>query len=213
VTGADPEMLLAQAEGSAVIKLMDPLPDKNGVFILWAIDFGPAGIEPAGSSETGKGVLARLTFEAREAGAAAIAIENILVRSDEPAAIQVTTIVSTGEIRIGEACPGEQAAPQATPTGGQAPAAQPTPAPATPAPPAAADPRGAQGQTTPRPAPAGGGGPGGGTPGALIRTGGHPGAAGGQGAWPLAAAGAALAITGAALLGAAGRDKRRARGS
>jgi hypothetical protein len=118
--------LLEQATGSIMIPLSDELPDRNGIYISWGVDFGPAGIEPAGSSEKGPGVLSRLVLEARREGRSELIVADVQLVDDNTQRIEIGSL-KQAEIRIGEPCPGSQAT--ATPTLAQAvaPTASPTP--------------------------------------------------------------------------------------
>jgi hypothetical protein len=99
----DSEMLLAQAAGSNVIPIADPKPDRNGVYQSWAVDFGPSGIEPAGSSETGPGVIARITLLPRSEGISTLTLSNVLVIGDASERISPESVQS-GTIQVGEPC-------------------------------------------------------------------------------------------------------------
>lgn len=109
VQADDGDMLLAQAPGSNLIPIADPKPDTNGVYVSWVLDFGPSGIEPAGSSETGAGVLARLTLMPRNAGTSYLTLSNVLVIDDEGERIDLGP-VQRGAVNVGQPCPGEDVA-------------------------------------------------------------------------------------------------------
>jgi hypothetical protein len=100
------KMLLDQAPGSNVITIADPKPDKNGLYVSWGVDFGPSGIEPAGSSEVGPGVIARLTLLPQAAGRSALALGDVLVIDDDSQRIELEDI-QPAAIHVGEPCPGE----------------------------------------------------------------------------------------------------------
>ena len=121
-------MLLAQAAGSNVIPITDPKPDRNGVYQSWGIDFGPAGIEPLGSSETGPGVIARITLLPRSEGVSALTLSYVLVIDDASERITLGSVQS-GTIRVGEPCPEQGGQTAVSPV-----QSSPTPAPPTPTP-------------------------------------------------------------------------------
>ena len=124
VTADDQDQLLDQAAGSALIPLADPKPDKNGIYLSAAVDFGPTGIEPSGASETGPGVLGRLTLEARGPGLTPLVVTAVVLKDDDSDDIEVDSVQS-GRLYVGEPCPGFEP-PKATTT----PSATPAPAPA-----------------------------------------------------------------------------------
>ncbi len=115
-------LLLAQAPGSNPLPISDPKPDRNGVYISWAVDFGPKGIEPAGASEAGPGVIARLTLLPKKNGASALNLTNVIIIDDASKVLSVESVRS-GAVRVGEPCAGQNPSP--TP-------ATPTPAPTLP---------------------------------------------------------------------------------
>lgn len=173
VQADDRNQLLAQAHGSNIIHLSDPKPDANGIYVSWSVDFGPAGIEPEGSSETGPGVIARLTLLPRSAGKTSLSLLEVLLLDDKLNPINVES-VSGASLYVGAPCPGDS---------------PPAPAPAvtsasTPVPP---DPPPSNG-TTDGPVIA-----------ALARTGGPPGDGGP--AW-LPVAGAVAMLAGAVMVAA-----------
>ncbi len=135
VQTANSKQLLSQAPGSSLVDISDPTPDKNGVYISWGVDFGPKGIEPAGASEAGPGVISRLTLIPRGNGASDLDLTDVALIDDASQAIAVGAVRS-GAIRVGQPCPGQEVP---TPSPSAPPSAPPTatPAPAT-GPPAAA---------------------------------------------------------------------------
>lgn len=185
VQADDYKQLLNQAPGSKLIPIEDPKPDRNGTYASWAIDFGPEGIEPQGASETGQGVLTRLTLLPVSAGHTALTLGDVLLLDDKSQPISVAS--NTGaDLYVGAPCPGEELA---TPG--------PTPAPTTEA------------TATPAPASAPLDVPGGGSGRGLAvagfgRTGGPPGSGGGASRW-LLATGAAVMLAGASALVASAR--------
>lgn len=120
--------LLEQAAGSTMIPLSDELPDRNGIYISWGVDFGPSGIEPAGSSEKGPGVLSRLVLEARREGTSDLVVADVQLVDDATERMEVGSL-KQAEIRVGEPCPGSQATVTATPTPVPAAAATASPTP------------------------------------------------------------------------------------
>jgi len=123
VTADDQDQLLDQAAGSALIPLADPKPDKNGIYLSAAVDFGPTGIEPDGASEAGPGVLGRLTLEGRAKGLTPLVMTAVVLKDDASKDIEVDSVQS-GRLYVGEPCPGFDP-PEATttPAATQAPAA------------------------------------------------------------------------------------------
>jgi hypothetical protein len=104
ITADDNEMLLAQAAGSNVIAIADPKPDNNGVYQSWGVDFGTSGIEPAGSSETGPGVIARITLLPQSDGVSALILSNVLIIDDDSERITLESVQSA-TIHVSEPCP------------------------------------------------------------------------------------------------------------
>jgi hypothetical protein len=107
-------MLLAQAAESNVIPIADPRPDKNGVYVSWGVDFGPSGIEPGGSSETGPGVLARITILPQSEGISTLTLRDVLFIDDASNRITLESVRSA-TISVGRPCSRESVAPL-TPT-------------------------------------------------------------------------------------------------
>jgi len=124
VTGYNVGMLLAANSGSSVTDFTrfavgepDHLPDADGKFTPAAYDFGTA----PGHSETGSGVLARITLKATANGTSPLALTK--VKLSDPAGNPIGDTngdnifdgsISNAEIRIGEPCP--TPAPTPTPT-------------------------------------------------------------------------------------------------
>lgn len=121
------DMLLAQAAGSNVIPIAEPKPDRNGVYQSWGIDFGPSGIEPAGSSETGPGVIARITLLPQSNGLSPLTLSGVLIIDDASERISLESVLS-GAIHVGEPCPDQSPSLAPSPT----PTATPTPSTASP---------------------------------------------------------------------------------
>ncbi len=126
VQADDADMLLAQAAGSNVIPIADAKPDSNGVYQSWGVDFGPSGIEPAGSSEAGPGVIARLTLLPQGPGITTLTLSNVLIIDDAAERLTLGS-VQPGSIRVGQPCPGQASR-------GAVATATPAPKPETPAP-------------------------------------------------------------------------------
>lgn len=108
VSGDEAEMLLAQAPGSKLIPIADPKPDTNGVYLSWGVDFGPSGIEPAGSSEIGPGVLSRITLLPQNEGSSSLILSGALVIDDSAERITLES-VRPATIKVGQPCPSPQA--------------------------------------------------------------------------------------------------------
>ena len=137
------DMLLGQASRSAVIPIADPKPDYNGIYDSWGVDFGPSGIEPAGASETGPGVIARITLLPKANGVSPLTLNNVLIIDAASDRISLDSVLSA-TIKVGQPCPEQRQQPTASPT--SAPDSntgtdqQPTPTPA-PTPIANSEPR------------------------------------------------------------------------
>ena len=114
ITDDDSNMLLAQAARSNVIPIADPRPDRNGVYESWGVDFGPSGIEPAGSSETGPGVIARITLLPQSVGVSTLTLSDVLVIDDASDRISLESVQSA-TIIVGQSCSSESVTPL-TPT-------------------------------------------------------------------------------------------------
>ncbi len=106
----DGSMLLAQAAGSNVISIADPRPDRNGVYVSWGVDFGPSGIEPAGASETGPGVIARITLLPQSEGVSTLTLRDVLVIDDASNRITLGSI-QPATIKVGQSCSNESVTP------------------------------------------------------------------------------------------------------
>lgn len=178
VTADDHRMLLDEAPGSALIPISDAKPDTNGVYTSGAVDFGPKGIEPAGASETGPGVLARLTLTPHSAGVSGLVIKDVIIKDDAGDDIEIISVLSA-HLYAGEPCPGQASTPTAAPTRVTGPSPAPNPS---------------SGAAGAGPAP---------SPGELIRTGGAVHEPGDPAALLLGLGGLSL-VMGAAALGAAG---------
>ncbi len=128
----DGAMLLAQADGSNVIPIGDPKPDRNGVYQSWAIDFGTPGIEPVGASETGPGVIARITLLPQSDGVSPLTLSNVLLIDDSSERLSLE-LLGSASIHVGQPCPdeSENGTPTPTPTATPTPEPTPTAAPTT----------------------------------------------------------------------------------
>jgi len=131
VTGYNVGMLLAANSGSQVqdftrtaVGEPDHLPDADGKFTPAAFDFGTA----PGHTETGSGVLVRITFHAIANGTSPLTLTKVKLSdpANPPNPIGDTNgdgifdgPISNAEIRIGEPCP--------TPTSIPTPTRTPTP--------------------------------------------------------------------------------------
>lgn len=129
IVADESDQLLAQAAGSVLIPLADAKPNTSGVYLSSAVDFGPAGIEPGGSSEKGPGVLGRVTLETLKEGMTHLVVKDIILKDDAGDDIGVDS-VQGARIYVGEPCPGFAATP--TLSAGATPS--PSPSPATPSP-------------------------------------------------------------------------------
>jgi hypothetical protein len=114
ISDDDSNMLLAQAARSNVIPIADPRPDRNGVYESWGVDFGPSGIEPAGTSETGPGVIARITLLPQSEGGSTLTLSHVLVIDDASNRISLESVQSA-IINVGRPCSSESVTPL-TPT-------------------------------------------------------------------------------------------------
>lgn len=129
----DPNQLLAMAPGSSLVPISDPKPDWNGIYKSGATDFGSKGVEPAGTSESGIGVLARLTILPRRQGASPLILRDVAIADDASQRVDVRFILS-GVIAVDQSCPerGQTPAPATaspTATAGGAPGSAAAPLP------------------------------------------------------------------------------------
>jgi hypothetical protein len=126
VTAYNVSLMLAANSGSQVqdftrtgIGDPDHLPDADGKFTPVAYDFGTA----PGHSETGSGVLARITLHAVANGTSPLTLTKVKLSDPSGNAIGDTNgdfifdgPIFNAEIRIGEPCPTATATPTVTPT-------------------------------------------------------------------------------------------------
>jgi hypothetical protein len=124
ITDDDSNMLLAQAPGSNVIPIADPRPDRNGVYVSWGVDFGPSGIETSGSSETGPGVIARLTLLPRSEGVSTLTLSDVLVIDDASERISLKSVQSA-TISVSQPCANASMTSPTPTTGGGTPEPDP----------------------------------------------------------------------------------------
>lgn len=125
VVGFNSSMLLAAQPGSNVLPpLTDPIPDSDGGFQAAALDFGA-------STETGPGVLSRITLEAVGTGVTPLSpsTEEVLIYDDRNERLTVNSL-GAAYLAVGEACPAGQPAPLAAAPGATPDSEAPTPAPA-----------------------------------------------------------------------------------
>ncbi len=172
IADEDQGLLLDQAPGSTLFPISEATPDTNGIFFSGAADFGPKGIEPAGASETGPGVLVRLTLQPRAAGSSPLLLRDIILLDDGSQSISVDS-VQTATVLVGQPCPGRSEGAPSAPV--------PSPAPTPSADPADPPPESPSGPTS------------------LASTGGPPPGSGSL-RGPIIALGAAPMLAGAALL-------------
>jgi hypothetical protein len=126
IAADDSDMLLAQAAGSNVIAIADPKPDSNAVYQSWGVDFGTSGIEPAGSSETGPGVIARITLLPQSDGVSPLTLSNVLLIDDASERLSLEPVQS-GSVYVGQPCPVQSDTGTPTPTPAPSPTPTPTP--------------------------------------------------------------------------------------
>jgi hypothetical protein len=112
---ADDVLLLGQAPGSSVIPIQDPKPDKNGFYISWGVDFGAKGIEPGGASETGPGVITRITLLPQSSGLSNLTLRDVVIIDDASQRISVDSVQS-GTITVSPAATVAPAVATPTPT-------------------------------------------------------------------------------------------------
>src|SRR3990172_292002 len=97
--------LLNQAAGSFLLGLGDAtsLPDSDGTFAPAWSDFGPLGIEPAGASEIGPGVLVRIHLTGVAQGTSPLSLSSIILANDLNNPIPVSSI-SQATVSVDEVC-------------------------------------------------------------------------------------------------------------
>ena len=109
------QLLAARADKSRVWPIADAKPDSDGVYRSWAVDFGPKAVEPLGASETGPGVLARITLTPRDSGASPLVLKDLLIIDHASQAIAVDSVLSA-TINIGQPCLEQRQQPAPSPT-------------------------------------------------------------------------------------------------
>jgi len=114
VVAADYNQLLKQAPGSNLFAVGSELPDASGEFHAVVGDIGKAGVEPAGTSEVGAGVLSRLKLQVVGAGVTPLGLRGVDLRDDagNPIAIAESR---RGTLYAGMTCPAPTATPSPTP--------------------------------------------------------------------------------------------------
>ena len=118
-TAVDRNQLLATAAGSSIQPFGDSSSTDSSLRAA-AVDFGDFGIEPAGASEVGPGILARITLTGQSGtGVSDITLENVTITDDAGAEINVDQ-VAAAQVASNTSC----SAPP-TPT----PSPSPTPGP------------------------------------------------------------------------------------
>jgi hypothetical protein len=137
VTAEAQNFLLAQAPGSNLFSLSDPLPDTDGSFLSAATDIGsPPDPEPTGISEVGPGVIARITLTGVALGTTPLTLTTIIPVAADNSQIPINS-VSIATVSVDEPCvfttptPTPTPAPTPTPTPTPPPGAGPTFNPAT----------------------------------------------------------------------------------
>ncbi len=110
VQNANDDMLLTQAPGSNLIPFSDVTPNTTGEYLRVAADFGRSGIEPQGTSETGPGVIARLTLRAEATGESPLGLRDVRLVADG-STIYGNLEVRTGTVHVGSSCPAASVSP------------------------------------------------------------------------------------------------------
>jgi hypothetical protein len=105
--GAEAKMLVSQAPGSIPLSLSDFPPDSDGSFTSAAIDIGaPGDPEPAGVSEIGPGVLARITLTAVAPGTSSLTLTDIIPVDAVGDPIPVGSVLNATVVVGGTCAPG-----------------------------------------------------------------------------------------------------------
>ena len=144
ITSVDYGHLLAQAAGSAVT-LFGETASADGSLRAAGVDFGPLGIEPAGPSEIGPGILARIALAGQTGvGVGDLTLESITITTDAGEALSVDAALNA-QVAVNTDCPSEgpvatgvTPGPTSSPASGAAGEPAPTDAPS-PEPSAAPD--------------------------------------------------------------------------
>jgi hypothetical protein len=131
VANADVELFLAGTEAGRTINLSEPVPDKDGSYLLVIADMTP------GAGHSGSGVLARVTLQVVGTGTSFLTLDkNVLGDSTANAIGPMTSDgwfdgpVGYAQVWVDEPCPGSLP----TPTPSPAPTPQATASPAAPSP-------------------------------------------------------------------------------
>jgi hypothetical protein len=128
VVAVDHNQLLRQAQGSALFPVGSELPNAGGELFAVVADLGKAGVEPAGTSEVGPGVISRLTVQVVGAGVTPLGLRGVDLRDDAGEPITIGE-PRRGTLYSGAPCPAPSATPSPTP-GTTVAAGTPTVAPA-----------------------------------------------------------------------------------
>ena len=106
VTSVDYGHLLAQAAGSAVTPFGETA-SADGSLRAAGVDFGPLGIEPAGPSEIGPGILARIAVAGQTGvGVGDLTLESITITTDAGEALSVDAALNA-QVAVNTDCPSE----------------------------------------------------------------------------------------------------------
>ena len=103
VSAEDNAFLLNARSGSDLRSFPDPTPDA-GAYFSAAVDFGTLGIEPAGTSETGPGVVARITLNAVGPGVSALTLSDVILVTANNSEIPIDSITNA-QIAVDTPCP------------------------------------------------------------------------------------------------------------
>jgi hypothetical protein len=122
ITDEDGNQLLKQAPGSTIFPFTESRPSNDGDYGSLAVDFG-SGIEPFGASETGPGVITRLTLAAQRSGSSPLVLRGPRIFDDTSREITIDALQSA-TIYVGQPCPISVQTPEPTPS---TPASPPVP--------------------------------------------------------------------------------------
>lgn len=135
VTAVDRNQLLGQAPDSAVSVFGDSS-STDGTLQSAAVDFG-LGIEPAGASEVGPGIITRITLSGQAGvGVQDLTLQDVTITDDAGGSMPIISVLGA-QVAVNTPCP-QPATPTAGPTPSPTPTATPTATPNSPAPPPAA---------------------------------------------------------------------------
>ncbi len=99
----DNSMLLAQAQGSSLVPISDQTPNKTGEYLSLVVDFGREGIEPSGASETGPGVLSRITLLPQKSGVSSLVVRDVILLDEASQDIAVEPAAAV-TLSVGAPC-------------------------------------------------------------------------------------------------------------